>query len=743
MAPHYAHSLEGQPPDRWELLEDHLRLVAEGNKQFAGAAGFAEVLGAREFGRLLGLWHDLGKYSDAFQERLAAANGVEAHLETQSGRVDHSTAGAKHAVSQLGPLGRLLAFCIAGHHGGLPDTVDTKGGASGLEDRLKKVTPSFDSAPTLLLEQSRPPLPTFCWSDGEADRAFQIAVFCRMLYSCLVDADYLATEYFMDQARAASRPQGQPAPAALLEALEKHIRSLQEGCPNTPVNRRRHDVLQACRTAAINRPGLFSLTVPTGGGKTLSSLAFALDHAVRHGLRRVIYAMPFTSIIEQNADVLRKAIAAAGETVVLEHHSNLDTEREAVGSRLAAENWDAPVIVTTNVQFYESLFANRPSRCRKLHRIAKSVIILDEVQTLPVELLKPSLGILQELCRNYGCTIVLCSATQPAVGLREDFPIGLEGVREIIPNVPGLFTALKRVSIERLGTLSDDELAERILGHEQVLCVVNTRGQAANLFGLLNREKTLPGVFHLSAQMCPQHRTAVLHWIHRKLDQGKPCRVVSTQLVEAGVDVDFPVVYRAMAGVDSIAQAAGRCNREGRRAMGHVFIFETDARPPHYVAQAAQETLEISPGHPDLLHPQAVEEYFRLHYWKRQDQWDREQVMSRFANGGMHLQFREAAERYQLICDAQQPVIVPYGRRGRLLVDELCRMDRPPNRGFDRQVQRFIVGLYGDSYRRLLNNQVTAIYHERFCVLMNSRAYDQDLGLRLDMSGFDPCGLMA
>ena len=746
MAPFYAHSLPGSPEEDWELLEDHLRRVG------TGAADFAAAFGAEEWGRLLGLWHDLGKYSVEFQAYLQSTSGVTLPGSSQS-RVDHSTAGAQHAASTVpGIASRILAYCIAGHHGGLPDNNDEQGGRSGLADRLQKVIPGFSSAAPLdLLEQPPPgPLP-MQWDPVADKKSFQVSVFCRMLFSCLVDADYLATEAFMQPKRALERPGDLSVLADLLPTLNAH---LDHFAADTPVNRIRADVLAQCRAKSELPPGFFSLTVPTGGGKTLSSLAFAFAHAARHGHRRVIYAIPFTSIIEQTAAVFREAFKDLGEQVVLEHHSNFDPpdnlavdpadhEPQTPWYRLAAENWDAPLVVTTNVQLFESLFSNRPSRCRKLHRIARSVIILDECQTLPVTLLAPTLRMLEELCRNYGCTVVLCSATQPAITERPDFRIGIKGVREVVSDPPSLYRSLKRVQTERLGKLDDESLTERLRQHEHVLCVVSTRAHAARLFmALRNTPGVGDGVFHLSANMCAAHRTDVLAEIRRRLNPRdlQPCVVVSTQLVEAGVDVDFPVVYRSMAGLDSVAQCAGRCNREGRLPVGQVFVFDTDVDPPGDLRQRRQVGAEVAGLREDVLGLEAMEHFFRLVYWTRSSDWDKERILECFclSSGTAHFQFRKAAEHYRLIVDSQQPVIVPYGERGRELIDELRHRHEPPGREFNRRAQRYIVNVYERQVAELRQNHLVTQYHEQFCVLENDSAYDESIGLLLEASGFDP-----
>jgi CRISPR-associated endonuclease/helicase Cas3 len=690
------------------------------------------------WGHLLGKWHDLGKYSEAFQTYLRSASGLDAHLESLPGRVDHSTAGAQHAVQRLGTVGRLLAYCIAGHHAGLPDTVDPGGGSSGLEDRLRKNTEPVTGAPPGLLGLPCPNPPQLDLCPDDRERAFGFAVLVRTLFSALVDADFLATERFMAPQRAAERATQQPSMRELKLALDEFLLRKTAVAADSHVNQHRASVLQACRNAAKRTPGVFSLTVPTGGGKTLSSLAFALQHAVSHRLERVICAIPFTSIIEQNADVFREALGAGGRGAVLEHHSTLDAERESRWSRLAAENWDARLVVTTNVQLFESLFAARPSRCRRLHRIARSVVILDEAQTLPVELLHPSLAMLQELTRNYGCSVVLCSATQPAVSERDGFPIGLAGVREIAPDPTTLFEALRRTEPSLVGHLSNSMLVDRLRDEDQVLCIVNTRRRAAELYQSATEDRG-NGWFHLSAQMCPEHRSDKIREIRLALERARPCRVISTQLVEAGVDLDFPVVYRALAGLDSIAQAAGRCNREGKLERGRVVVFETEAGASPYVSQAAQDTREIAPDHlDDLLGPDAIEDYFRLHYWKRHDRWDAERVMECFAKGGLHMQFRAAAERYRIIRDEQVSIVVPYRKAGEALIDELKRLTNPPGRGFDRRAQRYVVNVREYVYRRLVENQVITTLHERFHILTDPEAYDDSLGLRTDVSGLDP-----
>jgi len=712
--PFYAHTKDNEPPDRWQLLENHLKRAAE------LARSFADEFGAGDWGYLAGLWHDVGKYSKEFQKYLLAANDDNSHIETKPGRVDHSTAGAKHAFRQAKNEGKLLAYTIAGHHAGLPDGKSNEG--TCLTKRLDKAISSCDACPNWILN-----LPIIKGLPFPLDKnrfSFQISFFARMLYSCLVDADFLDTEAFMDPAKSGWR-KGYPSLDELHEKLQSHLDHLTVTAAPTPINMRRTAILKQCLSAADLSPGLFSLTVPTGGGKTLSSLAFALKHARSFGGKRVIYVIPYTSIIEQNAAVFRDIL---GEDAVLEHHSNFEPEDEDHRSRLSAENWDAPLIVTTNVQFFESLFACRSSRCRKIHRIADSVVILDEAQMLPVPLLKPSLEVLRELALNYRTTIVLCTATQPALSTSETFKDGMEGVREIIPDPAALYETFKRVDTAKLPTLADDELAERLNEYRQVLCVVNTRKHARQLYELLSDKA---GHFHLSALMCPAHRTEVLDRIRAALANGEPCRVISTQLVEAGVDIDFPVVFRSIAGVDSIAQAAGRCNREGKLSEnGKVFVFTPEAGlPPGYFRQTAETTEAVLRHHSDPLSLSAVHDYFRQLYWLKGAALDQHQILADLSEGAKagDFPFRVVAEKFKIIEEGMVPIIIPWNGKAERIVEELRYSVFPAAAA--RKAQRFTIQVYPQVLYGLLNAGSVECLHEQYNVLINRDLYREDLGL--------------
>lgn len=741
---HTAQQPDGCPdPDKshWQPLAAHLDQVA------AQAASFADAFGAADWARLAGLWHDLGKYSVEFQRYLASAGGADAHLEERpeiSAKVDHSTAGAQHAHAAVSRgYGTLLAYLIAGHHAGLTDGLTEAAVGGDLSARLNKRIPAWrEFAPAELLAATPLPFPPLLKQTTQP--AFATAFFLRMVFSALVDADFLDTESFMSPARADARPSSCPTMDEIEGAFSAHYRA-RFSAPQNDVQRARADVHAACLARAEGPPGLFSLEVPTGGGKTFASLAFALRHARRHGLRRVIYVIPFTSIIEQNAAEFRRALAALGPDIVLEHHSNLadNAPHTTAASRLAAENWDAPIVVTTNVQFFESLFANRTSRCRKLHRLAQSVIILDEAQALPVEFLHPCLAALGELVRGYRTSVVLCTATQPALESRPGFAIGLPAARPIIADAPALATRLCRTRCQHAGLLDDDALAARLAAEPRALCIVNTRAHARTLFARL-RAVSPQGTWHLSALMCPEHRSRKLAEIRARLATEGDCRVVSTQLVEAGVDLDFPTVYRALAGLDSLAQAAGRCNREGKLTdthgaprLGEVWVFDTPERPPSFLRAAADnaaQVLALPEFAADPLDPAAVRRYFELHYWSQQSRWDDRRVMECFGpiwQDPLLLKFATAAERFRLIDQPYEPVVIPYDDRITALLAPLYR-GAPLTSGLLRQLQRYTVQIPERVARRHIGTKLVRLA-DQLTVLPDIRHnYSDDLGLELD-----------
>ncbi len=708
---------------RVHLLAEHLCGTAE------CAAHFAAEFGCAGWGYLAGLWHDLGKYSPDFQRKIHAAAGQDAHLEAKA-RVDHSTAGALHAVDRFGPIGRILAYLAAGHHAGLPDwTADETGGAAleiRLRNRLLLDAAKMGAAPPGILDH---PLPTEKPAPG-----VDPALWVRVLFSCLVDADFLDTEAFFNPEKAAQRGGFRPL-EELLGDFAAYMEDKAAHAEPTPVNRIRAEVLHRCIERASDPPSIFTLTVPTGGGKTLSSMAFALHHAVRHGKRRVLYVIPYTSIIEQTADEFRRIF---GEAVV-EHHSNLDAAEEAKEtprSRLACENWDAPVVVTTSVQFFESLFASRTSRCRKLHNILGSVVVLDEAQLLPPEFLYPILHVLRELVAHYGVTLVLCTATQPALCEHRspsfDFR-GLPGALEIAENPLSLHERLKRVEIFVPTSLTEPRSWEDVAGelqeHDSVLCIVNRRDDARTLWELMPE-----GAFHLSALMCGAHRSARISEIKDRLKRGLPTRVVSTQLVEAGVDVDFPVVYRALAGLDSIAQAAGRCNREGKLERGEVFVFVPPSRTPAGVLRLAEDTGRqlLAEAAPDPISPDRFDRFFRELYWKQGDRLDKHRVLDDLRDGECRYAFRTAARKMRLIDEsAYASVVVLYGEGAKL-----ARLleSQGPERWVLRRLQRYVVNLPRRVHQMLVVAGAIREVHPGLFVQGHAALYDDRLGFRADRS---------
>ncbi|GAB3130265.1 CRISPR-associated helicase Cas3' [Novispirillum itersonii] len=731
MTDYFAHSTDG-PEQTWERLTDHLRQTAE------RAGGWAAALDAVADGQtalagwawLAGWLHDAGKASAGFQKRLRGGP-----------KVDHATAGAVLADG-YGLIGRLLSYGIAGHHSGLPD-----GGALAARKAGWAGRAAFDAAAVALppdgplLPLSPDPLP------GALATGMGRAMLTRMLFSWLVDADRLETERFCSPDRSARRGAERILTPDLPQRLQTALEALRQRAEETasPLAGVRADILAGARAAAPLAPGFFSLQVPTGGGKTLASMAFALDHAACHGLRRVISVIPYTSIIEQNAAVYAGIF---GPEAVLEHHSGFrdhqapktDGSAEDEDSdkpRLAEDNWDAPVVVTTSVQFFESLFATRPETCRKLHNIIGSVIVLDEAQMLPASLLRPCLEALRVLVQHWRCTVVFCTATQPELEASDWVRAGLPpgSIRPIIADPHRLHRRLIRVTVQDRGALTDAALVAELTAVPQAACIVNRRAHAATLAGLLR--ETLPeaerdSVFHLSARMCPQHRRMVLAAARQRLAAGLPCRIVATPVIECGVDIDLPVVWRALAGLDSLAQAAGRCNRELRRASGQMFLFTPD--PDHRQRPEEQRRLSatravLADHADDPFSPAAMAAYFRAYY--NTSVLDQPEVMKGVADACKSrpvIAFETMAERFRMIEDGGAlPVLVPFDPAGVALLDTLRQTETPPKRLL-RQAQAYTVTLYASEIAALARAGRLETLHGRFRVL-DAAAYDPGLGV--------------
>ncbi|MCP3873914.1 MAG: CRISPR-associated helicase Cas3' [Desulfobacteraceae bacterium] len=701
----YAHSKENETFDKWQTIEDHLKGVAYLSEQFG------KEFSSDKFAKISGCFHDLGKYSQEFQNRLI--NNGE--------KVDHATAGAQFIYERYGhQFGKLMSYVIAGHHSGLPNGNENE--TSDLKNRLKKTVCEYRTNIDTKYEQLEITNEDFPFKNLDIVDGFDLSFFIRMVFSCVVDADFLDTERFMDTEKSENRKGYLPL-NKLREKLDSHLRKLVDKKKNINIIRNR--ILQNCLTAADSKRGCFSLTVPTGGGKTFSSLAFALKHAIKNNQRRIIYVIPYTNIIEQNAEVMRSIL---GDDAVIEHHSNIDPSKEHYRSKLASENWDAPIIVTTNVQFFESLFAYRGSRCRKLHNIANSIVIFDEAQMLPVDLLKPCLRTLTALTKCYNTSIVLCTATQPFLEKNKQLKEGLTDVKEIITEPQKLYNDLKRVKVnilkERVAT---EVLAEKLRKHEKVLCIVSTKKLAFELFDKIS---DLSNVYHLSSLMCPVHRSEIIKQIKADLKDKETCRVISTQLIEAGVDIDFPIVYRAIAGIDSIAQAAGRCNREGKLSTGIVNVFfPENGTPPGFLRKSA-ETAEIVLGHHlNALSLESVEEYFkRLYQDSDLDKFNIIQELNSCASD-LDFSFRLVAQRFQMIRNDTKTLIIPWGEEGEKRVDAL-RSCFNETKDIIRNLQRYTIQIHPHSLEKIKDN--FEIIKDEYWVLNKMKIYSKETGLILE-----------
>lgn len=724
MPERYCAHTPGVEGGEWQPLAQHLSAVG------ALAREFAEPLGLGALAAVAGRVHDIGKYSDEFQRYLA--DSEEARIKKRAKprrRIDHKVAGSCWAASRLG----LLALPILGHHHMLPSKAEAEADPR-LQDvdayrspfdraMLDSVLPSESDVVAALQEVAK-----------HGRRALSAEVMLRLVHSCLVDADSLDTEAHFDQSRSRARS-GYPSIPELDRQLTAAQRVLIAGAPPSKVNGVRKEVYEDCLACAEASPGVFALTVPTGGGKTRSSLAFALRHAARHGLQRVIYAIPYTSIIEQTAATFRRIFD--DERAVLEHHSLVERPEPSESAEyewavLASENWAAPIIVTTTVQLLESLFANRPSRTRKVHNVARSVVVLDEVQMLPAHLLGPVLSVLKELVDEYAVSVVLCTATQPALDASPHLA-GFERVTEIIQHPARHFEALKRVRFEiDPEPVSWSDVAMRVRTHEQCLVVLNTKKDAVALLQTLDD----PAALHLSTRLCAQHRGDTLETIRRLLGSGRPCRVVSTQVVEAGVDLDFPVVFRAMGPLDRIVQAAGRCNREGRLAEGVVTVVDPleGSRPGGAYRTAISHAAMMLAHSIDFHDPDLFREYFRRLYRDIEtDARDIEGLRER-------MDFPEVARRFKVIHEDTVQVLVPYDADVLSAVCEEARIHGHVGRDLWRQAQRHAVALhrrdFDSAFRDGLLYEVvpgTGLYRW-------VGAYDPVLGLSSE--GADPADLV-
>lgn len=722
--------------ERVQSLTDHL----DGTMRLAESFGAGMGLGA-EAG-LFGKIHDKGKDTAEFQDYIHGR---------KHRRVDHSTAGAKSFFENghIGWLQLIGALCVAGHHTGIPDLgskVDTAGTPT-LNGRMKKRIPSIRHPQRYLIDSTClnvNHLNTFI----ENGNALDVMILTRMLFSCLVDADFLDTEAFMN-----NQPVRKNEFSSLKEIAAMFWSRLEEDGyfrPKNALNEKRCEILHTCMRKGEGKQGLYSLTVPTGGGKTISSMAFAMKQAMKWHKERIIYVIPYLSIIEQTADVFR---AFLGNHAVLESHSQVDydslpeegnEEESKVAERmkLAAENWDAPVVITTNEQFFESLYANKTSRCRKLHSIANSVIILDEAQMMPVDFLKPCLHVLEQLVHYYGCTVVLCSATQPELGrYLQKNPIQKNPI-EIMENVEELFQFFKRVTFDIDGETDYAEIAKKLDECEQVLCIASTKKEAEKIFELLDGE-----AMYLSTNLCPAHRREIIREMKTRLQDGKPCRVVSTSIISVGVDIDFPVVYLQYTGLDSLIQGAGRCNREGRQSLqksrAHIF-WTKESKKSLFMRKEKQVTDMIRKKYnaEEMTEPSAIRIYFENWYQSNEGNLDYREI-EKLAQS---LSFAEIGKRFHLINDSTKSVFIPFDEKARNIKEQLMMGNR--SRQLMRAAGAYMINVryskaqgQSDFMKLLTQGQIEMFPgDENLAYLVNMEDYDAELGLKIKSE--DGVGIM-
>lgn len=693
------------------------------------AGDFASEFGMRSWGEVLGLLHDKGKERQSFQQYIRRESGYDTSLK-QAGEHKHSFVGAaiareKFAVNKKPDKAAdiFIVNPILSHHGGLHDV-------AAISDDIKNGVPRD-------VDPSTPNLPAFSAQLAAKPTAEDFHHIARQLFSCLVDADRLDTERFMNPEQAKLRG-GKATLAELLPKLNDYLSNLAANAPDTEVNRIRQQVQQRCAETATSDQGVYSLTVPTGGGKTLSSLVWAMRHAVHHGLHRIIIAIPYTSIIVQTAQILKGIF---GDENVLEHHSAVDVDtmddEEKTQWAMATENWDYPIVVTTNVQLFESMFSNRASACRKLHNIVGSVVILDEVQTLPMDYLAPIVSALRTYQKMFHVSILLTTASQPVLsgdieGCNPQAKVkGLDSITEIIPADFRLQDRLRRVQLEIDNTPHTyDEVAAQITTHKRVLCIVNTRRDAREIFSRLPKEGV---TLHLSKTMCAEHIRQTIARVKEALKDGSAdvIRVVATQLVEAGVDIDFPVVYRQEAGLDSVLQAAGRCNREGRLPISttHVFCLTREHQLPPGDISDANNARQALPADSDWFSPETMAKYFRQLYCRRST-FDEKGINKLVCCNPQkdYIQFKTASENFHLIDDLSKTVIVKWGESEALLEN----MGQRPDYEQVKRLSHYSVSVRPWELEKLKRFGVVKEMSNGLLVVTYASQYDPEVGLRFD-----------
>lgn len=708
-----------------QTLQDHLTSTAKRAEKFALEFGCGDV------GYLCGLMHDIGKYSGEFQKRIRDPENAQ--------KVDHATGGAKE-LCQISPNYIPMAMAIAGHHSGLMD-----GGLAKLAQpqdgtffgRLKNDLPEYEEWKREITP-TKASVPSFCMTGGHP--VFTMSLFIRMIYSCLVDADYLDTEAFMKRSLR-ERECGESF-VELLRKFEHYVapwmkRDEYDDEKQKLLYESRTKILLSClRKGEQKERGLYTLTVPTGGGKTTASLGFALKHASKHQMKHIIYVIPYTSIIDQNAAIFTSIL---GEENVLEHHSGVLYEMPdhqiqnitAYQKVLATENWDKPVIVTTAVQFFESLFSCKSSKCRKLHNIANSVIIFDEAQTLPIGYLEPCIAAVSELVVHYKSTVVLCTATQPALKSKFAKYLPCLTMMELFDNSEEISKQFRRNCIRDIGMLTRQDLAERLRKKEQFLCIVNKRKTAQELYKEIKTE----GAYCLTTLLYPRHRKEKITQIRKRLASGLPCKVIATSLVEAGVDLDFPEVFRQEAGLDSVIQAAGRCNREGKRKMEDsiVSVFQLEGDRSRFLDQNISAFQWVKKKYEDVASQEAITYYFEFYRdLLGQENLDQKDIMRITEEGidGKRFPFATIARKFRLIENDTVGVYVPLGE-GEALVEALLAGN--VNRDTFRKLGQYVLNVYPDHLKALWEGGCLERVGDSAFVLRDLTKYCEDSGLQMDV----------
>jgi CRISPR-associated endonuclease/helicase Cas3 len=804
-----------------QSLKNHLEGVAGLCRKNAGKIGCAD------YGELLGLLHDMGKYSQSFQDYIKSAVGIlDPDIDDDfidvgkfKGKIDHSTAGAQFIWNKLSSgtqveklLAQILSLCLVSHHSGIIDCLatDLKGTHDTFTKRVTKrdektnfLEVSSKAEVTVKLTQilAQTDLTTpleiilksiFSTAPEKNQQStvfqFQTGLFVRFLFSCLIDADRQDTADSEKPEKAQKRQNGLYQPwSVLVEKLEKKIEEFGE--PKTKVNIIRKEVSEQCLNSSQRNKGIFTLTVPTGGGKTLASLRFSLHHALHHEKEhpfdRIVYVIPFTSIIDQNAEVVREILETEDEEqgrIVLEHHSNIGSEKQSWKEKLLTENWDAPIVYTTMVQFLETLFGGGTRGARRMHQLAKAVIVFDEIQTLPVRCVHMFCDAVNFLVEQCDSSVVLCTATQPLLnGVDENKgALSLSSKNEIMSDVQGLFNDLKRVEVldsRKTGGWTDDEIAELAAAEVNktgsCLIIVNMKRSARSLFNAV-QEKTTAECFHLSTGMCPAHRKNILTTIRERIkpENNLPTVCISTQLIEAGVDVDFGSVIRFNAGLDSIAQAAGRCNRNGKRDIGRVYIVnpaEENIDCLKDIAIGKDKTERVlndfsenrAKYQNDPIGPALLKWYYQNYFFDRKDLMDypveskeagrNDTLVNMLAsncnavdeygrvNGfkpeiNLRQSFMTAGKIFKSIDAPTQSVIVKYGDEGKELVNDLCAVfDVEKQFGLLWLAQKYSVNVFPHEFKKL--NEEGALHRVQEgtdIFYLNQKFYSEKFGISME-----------